>query len=104
MPPFFVLIIEWGDFMDASTKTKLLAAAAGLSVMTASPAAGQEPVAPVKIGVMDIEVQGLALSDFNKMIAYQAFTPDSAQAGKNTTRSGGEQCVNVAVVHVSTDR
>src|SRR3546814_8933891 len=71
VPPFFVLIIEWGDFMDASTKKKLLAAAAGLSVMTASPAAGQEPVAPVKIGVMDLEVKGLAFSDSNTMIEYQ---------------------------------
>src|SRR3546814_12021730 len=72
--------------MDASTKKKLLAAAAGLSVMTASPAAGQEPVAPVKIGVMDLEVKGLAFSDSNTMIEYQAFTPEGATEGKQTTR------------------
>src|SRR3546814_8257877 len=91
-----IFIIEWGDFMNASTKKMLLAAAAGLSFMTASPAAGQEPVAPVKIGVMDLEVKGLAFSDSNTMIEYQAFTPEGAKEGKQTTRSGEDHGVIVA--------
>src|SRR3546814_17035194 len=64
--------------------------------MTASPAAGQEPVAPVKIGVMDLEVKGLAFSDSNTMIEYQAFTPEGAKEGKQTTRSGEDHGVIVA--------
>src|SRR3546814_20393382 len=68
--------------------------------MTASPAAGQEPVAPVKIGVMDLEVKGLASSDSNTMIEYQAFTPEGAKEGKQTTRSGEEHGVIVASADV----
>src|SRR3546814_8813092 len=45
---------------------------------------------------MDLEVKGLAFSDSNTMIEYQAFTPEGAKEGKQTTRSGEDHGVIVA--------
>lgn len=82
--------------MDGSTKKKLLAAAAGLGVMMSTPVTAQDDIAPVKIGVMDLEVKGLAFPDSNTKIEYQAFTPDGAKEGKQQTRSGEDHGVIVA--------
>ncbi len=82
--------------MDGSTKKKILAAATGLGVMMSSPAMAQDDIAPVKIGVMDLEVKGLAFPDSNTKIEYQAFTPDGAKEGKQQTRSGEDHGVIVA--------
>ena len=82
--------------MDGTAKKKFLAAAAAVGAMVASPAAAQDPITPVKIGVMDLEVKGLAFPDSNTKIEYQAFTPEGAKEGKQTTRSGEDHGVIVA--------
>src|SRR3546814_15151301 len=45
---------------------------------------------------MYLEVKVRAFSDFNTMIEYQAFTPEGAKEGKQTTRSGEDHGAIVA--------
>jgi hypothetical protein len=94
--PFLSFRLKWGISMDGTAKKKFLAAAAAVGAMVASPAAAQDPITPVKIGVMDLEVKGLAFPDSNTKIEYQAFTPEGAKEGKQTTRSGEDHGVIVA--------